>query len=104
MMERYVFEPNTSQTWIKIRASLVNFLTSMWRQGTLVGSSPTQAFEISLGLGSTMTPQDVLEGIMRISVKVAISRPAEFIEITFEQKMQEGVADAGGDDDGGDDE
>jgi hypothetical protein len=26
---------------------------------------------------------------MRISVKVAISRPAEFIVITFQQKMQE---------------
>lgn len=103
MMERYVFEPNTSQTWIKIRASLVNFLTGMWRQGTLVGTSPTQAFEIQLGLGSTMSPQDVLDGIMRLSIKVAISRPAEFIEITFEQKMQEGV-DAGGGDEGGGDE
>ena len=38
---------------------------------------------------STMTPNDILEGIMRISVKCAITRPAEFIEITFEQKMQE---------------
>jgi phage tail sheath protein FI len=36
-----------------------------------------------------MTPNDVLDGIMRISVKVAISRPAEFIVITFQQKMQE---------------
>jgi hypothetical protein len=36
-----------------------------------------------------MTPEDILEGIMRISVKVAITRPAEFIEISFEQKMQE---------------
>jgi hypothetical protein len=42
-----------------------------------------------VGLGATMTPNDILEGIMRISVKVAITRPAEFIEITFEQKMQE---------------
>jgi phage tail sheath protein FI len=36
-----------------------------------------------------MTPTDILDGIMRISVKVAISRPAEFIVITFQQKMQE---------------
>ena len=96
LMERYVFEPNTAQTWIKIRTSLVNFLTIMWRQGTLVGSSPTQAFEVALGLGSTMSAEDVMDGIMRISVKVAISRPAEFIEITFEQKMQEGGGAEGG--------
>lgn len=96
LMERYVFEPNTSQTWVKVRTSLVNFLTTMWRQGTLVGSSPTQAFDVALGLGTTMTAEDVLEGIMRISVRVAISRPAEFIEITFEQKMQEGGGAEGG--------
>jgi hypothetical protein len=36
-----------------------------------------------------MTPNDILDGVMRISVKVAISRPAEFIVITYQQKMQE---------------
>jgi len=35
-----------------------------------------------------MTPEDVLEGIMHVTVLVAISRPAEFIEITFQQQMQ----------------
>ncbi len=41
-----------------------------------------------VGLGSTMTGDDILNGIMRITVLVAISRPAEFIEITFQQQMQ----------------
>jgi phage tail sheath protein FI len=36
-----------------------------------------------------MTPNDILDGIMRISVKVAITRPAEFIVISFEQQMQQ---------------
>lgn len=35
-----------------------------------------------------MTPEDILEGIMRVSVLVAMTRPAEFIEITFKQQMQ----------------
>ena len=30
----------------------------------------------------------VLLGILRVTVLVAISRPAEFIEITFQQQMQ----------------
>lgn len=88
-VENYVFEPNTQQTWIKVKATIDNFLTNLWRDGALVGPSPSAAFNVSLGLGVTMTPVDILDGIMRVSVKVAISRPAEFIEITFEQKMQE---------------
>jgi len=35
-----------------------------------------------------MTMDDAQQGILRVSVKVAILRPAEFIEIAFEQQMQ----------------
>jgi phage tail sheath protein FI len=35
-----------------------------------------------------MTPNDILDGIMRISVKLAVVRPAEFIVVAFQQKMQ----------------
>ncbi len=66
-----------------------SFLTDLWNQGGLVGLTADQAFDVQVGIGTTMTPNDVLDGIMRISVKVAISRPAEFIVITFQQKMQE---------------
>lgn len=88
-MEAYVFEPNDSSTWLKAKTSIDNFLTTLWKSGTLVGSSTTEAFETNVGLGVTMTPTDILDGVMRVSVKVAISRPAEFIVITFQQKMQE---------------
>ena len=43
---------------------------------------------LHVGLGDTMTAEDILDGIMRVSVLVAITRPAEFIEITFQQQMQ----------------
>jgi len=88
-VEAYVFEPNVSRTWLKLKTSIENFLGDVWKRGSLAGATPTQAYEVNVGLGSTMTPNDILEGIMRISVKCAITRPAEFIEITFEQKMQE---------------
>jgi hypothetical protein len=88
-IEAYVFEVNTSRTWIKVKTSIDNFLTSVWKQGALAGASPSAAFDVAVGLGQTMTPEDILEGVMRVSVKVAITRPAEFIEISFEQKMQE---------------
>lgn len=84
----YVFEPNTANTWVTMRSMIENFLTSVWKQGGLAGTTPADAFSVHVGLGDTMTPVDILEGILRISVFVAVTRPAEFIEITFQQQMQ----------------
>jgi uncharacterized protein len=83
-----VFEPNVSGTWVTIKSMISNFLTGIWKRGGLAGAVPDDAFSVHVGLGETMTPDDILEGIMRITVLVAVSRPAEFIEITFQQQMQ----------------
>ncbi|GEO19853.1 phage tail sheath family protein [Cyclobacterium qasimii] len=85
----YEYEPNTANTWVSIKSMIQNFLTNLWKQGGLVGSSPSDAYTVNVGLGSTMTAEDILNGILRVSVKVALSHPAEFIEISFQQKMQE---------------
>ncbi|MDE1460665.1 phage tail sheath family protein [Spartinivicinus poritis] len=85
----YVFENNVANTWVTMKGMINNFLTSIWKRGGLAGTTPESAFLVSVGLGETMTPEDILEGILRITVKVALVRPAEFIEITFQQKMQE---------------
>lgn len=84
----YVFEPNDANTWLNIRSMIENFLRGIWKRGGLAGAVPDDAYSVHVGLGDTMTPEDILEGIMRITVLVAITRPAEFIEITFQQQMQ----------------
>lgn len=84
----YVFEPNDANTWVNMKCMIENFLHSVWKRGGLAGASPEEAFEVHVGLGDTMTANDILEGIMRITVLVAVTRPAEFIEITFQQQMQ----------------
>lgn len=84
----YVFEPNVSGTWVTIKSMASNFLTSIWKRGGLAGASPEDAFSVHVGLGETMTSEDILEGILRVTILVALSRPAEFIEITFQQQMQ----------------
>jgi len=84
----YVFEPNVANTWVTIKGMIRNFLTGIWKRGGLAGAVPDDAFSVHVGLGETMTPEDILEGILRVTVLVAVSRPAEFIEITFQQKMQ----------------
>lgn len=84
----YVFEPNVANTWVSVKSMITNFLNGIWKRGGLAGASPEDAFSVHIGLGDTMTPEDILEGIMRITILVAVSRPAEFIEITFQQQMQ----------------
>ena len=84
----FVFEDNVSKTWVTIKSMIQNFLTGVWKRGGLAGSSPADAFSVSVGLGETMTAVDILEGRMNITVLVAVTRPAEFIEITFQQQMQ----------------
>lgn len=86
--ERFVFEPNNSTTWSTLKATVNNFLVNQWQSGLLAGLSPEDAFEVNIGIGVTMTPNDILDGVLRMSVKVAITRPAEFIVITFEQQQQ----------------
>ena len=84
----YVFEPNDAGTWINMKCMIESFLRNVWKRGGLAGASPEEAYEVHIGLGDTMSSEDILEGMLRISVLVAVTRPAEFIEITFQQQMQ----------------
>lgn len=84
----YVFAPNDANTWVTVKSMIENFLTNFWKDGGLAGAKPDDAFSVQIGLGSTMTPQDILDGYMRVTVLLAVSRPAEFLVITLDQKMQ----------------
>lgn len=84
----YVFEANAASTWVTVKNMITNFLINQWKAGALVGAKPEEAFSVDVGLGSTMTADDILNGFMNVTVKVALVRPAEFIVITFQQKMQ----------------
>lgn len=86
--QAYVFQPNTASTWVTVRAMIENYLTNKWKEGALMGTTPQEAFGVEVGLGSTMSGNDVLDGYMLVTIKVAIVRPAEFIELTFVQQMQ----------------
>jgi phage tail sheath protein FI len=83
----YVFQPNDKNTWEAVKSMIGSFLTSVWKNGGLMGATPSDAFSIACGLGTTMTGDDVLNGLMTVVVKVALIRPAEFIVLTFQQEM-----------------
>jgi hypothetical protein len=83
----FVFEPNDANTWVKVKTMIENFLFNQWRDGALMGAKPEHAFTVDIGLGTTMTPQDVLDGYMIVDIGLAIVRPAEFIRLRIMQKM-----------------
>ena len=86
-MTVYEREPNEANTWVTIKSSIGTFLTGLWMRGALAGSSAQDAFSVHVGMGETMTAQDIVDGILRLTVLVALVRPAEFIELTFQLQM-----------------
>lgn len=86
---QFVFEPNDANTWVKVRAMIENFLVLQWRAGALAGAKQEHAFYVRVGLGQTMTAQDILNGYMHVEIGMAVVRPAEFIILKFSHKMQE---------------
>ena len=84
-----VFQPNDANTWVKVRCQIENFLSNLWRDGALAGSTPDKAFYVRVGLDETMTAQDILEGKMIVEIGLAAVRPAEFIILKFSHKLQE---------------
>ena len=84
-----VFEPNDATTWLKVKGMLESYLYGLWERGALQGSTPEQAYFVNVGLGKTMTAQDVLEGRMIVEIGIAAVRPAEFIILRFTHKLPE---------------
>jgi len=86
---QFVFEPNDGGTWVRVRAMIENYLTNLWRLGALAGSKPEQAFYVKVGLGQTMTFDDIVNGKMIVEIAMAPVRPAEFIILRFTQIQQQ---------------
>jgi uncharacterized protein len=87
-LQSMVFEPNTANTWVKAKAMVENFLTLIWRQGGLAGAKAEDAFQVNIGINSTMTAEDIAMGIMILEVTLVPPRPAEVIVLRVSQKLQ----------------
>jgi hypothetical protein len=83
-----VFEPNNQSTWLKVRAMIESYLYSLWQEGALAGATAEEAYYVSVGLGVTMTSDDVFNGKMIVQIGIAAVRPAEFIVLRFSHKLQ----------------
>ncbi len=85
--EQFVFEPNDINTWVRVKSMISNYLTEQWKSGALMGASTKEAYFVHVGLGETMTEQDLFEGRMIVVIGLAVVRPAEFIILRFMHKM-----------------
>jgi phage tail sheath protein FI len=73
-----VFEPNDEVLWKAIRRDVSAFLTLLWRQGALRGTTAEQAFFVKCD-AETNPPEVVDAGQVVIVVGIAPVKPAEFV-------------------------
>ncbi|KAG0078470.1 hypothetical protein BGZ92_001448, partial [Podila epicladia] len=86
-MSMAMFEPNSQPTWEKVRAAIDTYLNGMWKQGGLMGNSDREAYFVQVGLGITMTEEDIKQKKMIVKIGMAAVRPAEFIILQITQEM-----------------
>ena len=86
-MQTYVFEANDVHTWEALRSMIGSMLAYEWKNGVLAGNAPAEAYAVAVGLGTTMTADDLLNGLLRVRVRVRLSGSDEFLELDFAQTM-----------------
>ena len=83
-----VFEPNDEALWVRVQRTISVFLTTMWREGSLMGSSPEEAFFVNIGR-ETMSQDDIDNGRLICVIGIAPVKPAEFVIFRLTQKTSE---------------
>lgn len=73
-----VFEPNNQGLWARVKQTITDFLTRVWKDGALMGTSPDEAFFVKCD-ETTMTPDDIDNGRLIILIGIAPVKPAEFV-------------------------
>ena len=75
-----VFEPNNLKLWQKLKQSVTEFLTRVWRDGALFGATAEEAFYVRID--EALNPASTRRlGRLYIEVGVRPSYPAEFIVV-----------------------
>jgi phage tail sheath protein FI len=73
-----VFEPNNERLWARVKQSITQFLTTVWRDGALMGLTPDEAFFVKCDR-TTMTQDDIDNGRLIVMIGIAPVKPAEFV-------------------------
>jgi len=79
-----VFEPNGPDLWSKVRRNVTAFLTTVWADGALLGTTPEQAFYVRCDK-DTNNPAVRDAGQLATEVGIALLNPAEFVVFRISQ-------------------
>jgi phage tail sheath protein FI len=79
-----VFEPNDIDLWERVKRDITAFLTRVWRDGALFGTTPSEAFYVKCD--AELNPPEVRDaGILIIEIGLAPVKPAEFVVFRISQ-------------------
>jgi hypothetical protein len=79
-----VFEPNDRKLWARVRRDVTAFLKTVWRDGALFGSSPTEAFYVKCD--DELNPPESRDlGRLIVEIGLAPVKPAEFVIFRISQ-------------------
>lgn len=73
-----VFEPNDARLWARVKQTITQFLTGVWKSGALMGSTPEESFFVKCDR-TTMSQDDIDNGRLICIIGVAPVKPAEFV-------------------------
>jgi phage tail sheath protein FI len=73
-----VFEPNNEKLWARVKQTVSQFLTGVWKTGALMGTSPEEGYFVKCDR-TTMTQDDIDNGRLIVMIGVAATKPAEFV-------------------------
>ena len=85
-----IFEPNDHRLWSSLRLNIENFLLGLFRAGAFQGSTAKDAYFVRCGLGDTMSQGDIDAGHVIVELGFAPLKPAEFVIIRIQQKVNRG--------------
>ncbi len=86
-----VFEGNDEPLWASLRLNIRAFMLTQFRAGAFQGAKPDDAFFVKCD-SSTTTQQDIDNGVVNILVGFAPLKPAEFVVLTLQQKVNQPAA------------
>jgi len=79
-----VFEPNDIDLWERVKRDITAFLTRVWRDGALFGTTPAEAFYVKCD--AELNPPEVRDaGQLIIEIGLAPVKPAEFVIFRISQ-------------------
>lgn len=86
-----VFEPNDAPLWASLRLNIRSFMLTQFRAGAFQGGKPDDAFFVKCD-SDTTTQADIDNGVVNILVGFAPLKPAEFVVLRLQQKVNQQVA------------